>query len=109
MSLEKISLHSVVGIAVTILLFTGSAFVFSFAPDQIPLWYSVAIPEQQLERSVWIFIFPALSFILTAIHTLLLSHKKLFTPELAAMLWMFSYIPLFLLVVAFIHIATAVL
>lgn len=44
---------------------------FLFLPNQIPLWYSLAIPEQQLVPKFMVFLFPGGIWLITLIHLII--------------------------------------
>jgi hypothetical protein len=56
--------------AVVLLLVLGSLFA---VPPQVPLLYSLALPSQQLAAREWLFLFPALSILMSLGHSFLLT------------------------------------
>ncbi len=73
-------------------------------PPQIPLWYSLAIPEQQLVPKMFLILFPIFMLILTTTHTLIIG--KLRTMD-ATIIKIFSFgttLAIFLFFIALIHI-----
>ncbi len=68
LSLVRIAL----GINVFILLLV--AVVYPFFQPVVPLFYSLADPQQHLVHKVWLFLLPALSFIFNATHLLIIRY-----------------------------------
>lgn len=88
----------------TLLAFILSLVAYVFLPPQIPLWYSIAIPEQQLVPKIYLAFFPITMGGLTFTHTLII--KKLRTMD-ATIIKIFSFgttLTIFLFLVALIHI-----
>lgn len=77
---------------------------FTILPPQIPLWYSIAIPEQQLVPKISLALFPVGMFLVTVIHTLIIN--KLRTMD-ATIIKIFSFgttLVIFLFLVGLVHI-----
>lgn len=45
---------------------------FIILQPEIPLFYTLARPEQQLVPKIWVFIFPVFSILINVIHTILI-------------------------------------
>lgn len=90
-------------------IFVALAWVICIAtvtslPNEIPLWYSYAVPEQQLVPKLFIFIFPLIMLGTTVLHTTL-SKRMISIDE--PLMKIFSYsttLISFLFFVGLIHI-----
>lgn len=51
----------------------GAQFIL---PSQVPLWYSLAIPEQQLVPKFLLFVFPATMLIICLLHTTIINNLR---------------------------------
>ena len=58
---------------------------FRLQPE-IPLFYSLALPEQQLARKEWIFLFPLLSFAISTGHLFITHWCREYSPMLLKLL-----------------------
>ena len=65
-SVVKLPLQISVGI--TGLISIASTIFYFFVQSTIPLFYSLARPEQALVQKEWIFLYPALSLVITLTH-----------------------------------------
>lgn len=95
-----------VSIIVSILV---SIFLYSLAPPQIPIWYSLTIPEQQLERREAIFLFPLGITLICVLHAGLFTRKGAYDGALLRILIGFSLIPIFLFALGLIRLAVVIL
>lgn len=57
----------------TLILGGLSAVFFVLAQPLLPLFYSLALPQQQLVPKVWIFLLPSISLAISISHALILS------------------------------------
>lgn len=69
---------------------------FWYLQPQIPLFYSLAQPEQQLVPKIWIFLLPGFSLIINLNHLLLL---KILKPSQLFVSQLFSYSTLILQII----------
>jgi len=86
-----------------------SLFLYSLAPPQIPIWYSLTIPEQQLERREAIFLFPFGITVICLLHAGLFTRKGAYDGALLRILIGFSFIPIFLFILGLIRLAVVIL
>lgn len=69
---HDIKQYTLVSLAITLICSVISSVFFVFAQPLLPVFYSLALPEQQLVPKLWIFIIPAISLCVTLIHVLIL-------------------------------------
>lgn len=50
--------------------------LYFFLQPIIPIFYSLAQPNQQLQPKIWIFFYPAFSFVVFVIHALIVFRSK---------------------------------
>lgn len=75
-----------------------------FLPTQVPLWYSLAIPEHQLVPKLLLFVFPILMSTICFTHTAIINKLRSIDP---AVVKIFSYgttLVTFLFLVGLTHI-----
>lgn len=60
-------------VVLTLLLSALCSVYFVFAQPLLPIFYSLALPQQQLVPKVWLFMIPSISVGITLIHTSILS------------------------------------
>ncbi len=65
--------HVITSFMCTLILGGLSAVFFVLAQPMLPMFYSLALPQQQLVPKVWIFLLPLLSLIISLSHALILS------------------------------------
>lgn len=76
--MKKLSLSpgvkKMVGISLGITITMGAitSIYFTLSAPQLPLFYSLAIPSQQVVSKSWLFVLPGLSLVLTLTHTLIM-------------------------------------
>jgi hypothetical protein len=63
-------------VAVIGLISIISTLYYFFSQPIIPLFYSLARPDQALTSKEWIFLFPAIALLITLLHSILLSLFK---------------------------------
>lgn len=73
---------------ITLLALALAIIAFFLLLSQIPLWYSLAIPEQRLVPNFFLFFFPAIMLSITLIHTFII--KRLRSMD-ATIIKIFSY------------------
>ena len=81
-----------------------AAFGVVFLPNQIPLWYSLAVPEQQLVPKLYIGIFPLTMLGISLIHTLIIGKLRLMDETLIKIFSFGTTLVTFLFLVALGHI-----
>ena len=94
----------ILSFAITLLALLLTVVAFFILPPLVPLWYSLAIPEQRLVPKLFLFLFPIGMFLLTMIHMLII--KRLRSMD-ATIIKIFSYgttLVTSLFFVALIHI-----
>ncbi len=84
LQLPKVVQNAVgISIGITVIITICSALYFFFSQPQIPLFYSLTLPSQQLVPNYFIFIIPFLSlsntFVNTGIYLLLKKYDQLLT------------------------------
>jgi hypothetical protein len=93
------SLPLSISFIVAIILICLSLIVQPFLQPQIPLFYSLALPSQQLADKAWIFFFPIFSFLILMTHFLLILSLKKISLNLTKL---FSWLTLIMLIALFI-------
>lgn len=63
-------------VAFTGLISIISTLYYFFAQPVIPIFYSLARPDQALATKEWIFLFPGISLVITLLHSILISLFK---------------------------------
>lgn len=95
----------------TILFFTHSILAivgyFWTLPNEIPLWYSLVRPEDQLTPKAFVFLFPGLALFFLMLHHMLSSRLKAHETALQV-LWFGTSISLIFLTIAMIRILVLV-
>ncbi len=94
----------VVFIFVSVLTLAVSAVGFFFGPNQIPLWYSLPVSEQQLDQKAFLFVFPVAVIFIALLHVFFIRLTKKMDATFGRIILWSSLVPLAILVVALIHI-----
>ncbi len=63
-------------VAFTGLITIVSTIYYFFAQPEIPLFYSLARPDQAITSKEWIFLFPTIALFITLLHSILISLFK---------------------------------
>lgn len=63
-------------VAFTGLITIVSTLYYFFAQPEVPIFYSLARPEQALSPKEWVFLFPGISLVITLLHSILISLFK---------------------------------
>ncbi len=96
--------HTTVLLIWSTILITVSGFFFFFGPNRIPLWYSHALAKNQLAPKVFFLLFPIASVSIIGLTRVFLRHANSLTAQEKELVMFSSYLPLFLLFLASIHI-----
>lgn len=94
----------VVFIVFTVLALAVAALGFVVGPDQVPVWYSLPVSEQQIDQKVFLFVFPVSIIVIAILHTFFIRLTKPIDPTLSRIVLWASLIPLSILSIAMIHI-----
>lgn len=86
-----------------------SGLTYTLEQPEIPLWYSLAVPEQQLERKIGIFVFPLSLLLIVVFHRFLSMAVMKNDKHIASLIEWSLLIPVTLLLIAQIRIMAAVL
>ncbi len=71
-SKTRLSLPLKISMIITLVMLVETALFYSRLQPEIPLFYSLADPEQQLAHKPWIFILPAISLLINSLHLILI-------------------------------------
>lgn len=104
----KPTVHMAFLVGASIIAFVIAVAIYTVAPPQIPLWYSLAVPEQQLAPTLTIFLFPAGITVIALLHLAFASRMRVIDPVLYTLALYVAYIPIGILYIALIHILTAI-
>lgn len=63
----------IISFVIVAILIATSTFYFSISQPEIPLFYSLARPEQSLVSNKWIFLLPTIGLTIAGLHMFLLS------------------------------------
>ena len=96
-----------VGLVLTFLS-VGTA-LFLFGPPQIPLWYSLSLPEQQLEQKAAIFLFPITIGAFALLNVSFAKKAGGVEPTLQKLFLYATLIPFTILSIACVHVLVLVL
>ncbi len=77
---------------------------FFSLPQQVPLWYSLAIPEQQLVPKFFLLLFPGFMFTICVMHSLIINRFKQLDATIIKIFSFGTTLVTFLFLVGLIHI-----
>jgi hypothetical protein len=83
--------------------------LFLFGPPQIPVWYSLSLPEQQLEQKVAIFLFPITIAVFALLNVSFAKKAGTVEQSLQKLFLYSTIIPFTILSIACIHVLVLVL
>lgn len=63
-------------VIISLVMSAVAGVAYPFLQPVVPLFYSVSQPEQQLAHKLWIFLLPALAWLITFFHFILLKNLK---------------------------------
>lgn len=90
--------------AIVILL---SILIYFYLPPQIPLWHSLALPEQKLTNKEFIAVLPLSILIVTLLHTGILTLYTHIDPQTKKIVWSGTLLVLLIFCIAFIKVIVA--
>jgi len=91
--------------ALSALYFTAAVTIvsvtyFFIAQPELPIFYTLPLPNQALVSKSWIFLFPAISFLITLIQLIMIGVFKDLAPLILKLFaWMTSFMQVLLLMV----------
>ncbi len=91
-------------VAISLLITVAAVSYFIAAQPAVPMFYSLAQPNQQLATKPWLFLFPGIAFAINFIHLLLLSAMKDYEIILLRLFGFFTVVIQFLLLLALLRI-----
>jgi hypothetical protein len=99
-------LHSaeVVFLSFCVLALVIATLGFFFAPVTIPIWYSLPVPDQQLDSRAWLFLFPIAMMVIALLHRFFIKLTRPIDPRLSELIVWATCIPMSILLIALIHI-----
>jgi hypothetical protein len=86
---------------VAAILGIGSLFLL---PSEVPIWFSLAIPEQQLMPKVLILVFPVTMLVICLLHTLIIRRLRSMDETIIKIFSFGTTLTTLLLLVGLIHI-----
>lgn len=91
---KQIKRHMLVGLLLTAVISFCSIYLYSTSQPELPLFYSLALAEDQVVQNEWIFVLPVIAIILFLGHLILLNVLSKLDEE---MMKLFTWITIFLL------------
>lgn len=91
---KQIKRHMLVGLLLTAVISFCSIYLYSTSQPELPLFYSLALAEDQVVKNEWIFVLPVIAIILFLGHLILLNVLSKLDEE---MMKLFTWITIFLL------------
>lgn len=100
------SVKRMVGISLGITIVMGAitSIYFTLSAPQLPLFYSLAIPSQQVVSKSWLFVLPGLSLVITLVHTLILQFLSKYNRSVQGMFGWSGIVIQALLMIALLRI-----
>lgn len=84
---------------------TGAAYLL--LPPQIPLWLSLALPEQQLAPKFFIWLFPSSMYVVSFATSISVATYKEIDTNTKRIIWSGSILAIFVLYLAFVKLIVA--
>lgn len=100
---------SLIAVGLVLTFLSIGIALFLFGPPQIPLWYSLSLPEQQLEQKAAIFLFPIAIGIFALFNVAFAKKAGNVESSLQKLFLYASLIPFTILSIACIHVLVLVL
>lgn len=100
----RISIAQIIVLSAFIVSLVIAGFAFFFSPPEVPIWYSLSIPEQQLDQKTMLFLFPSSIAVMTIAHFFLNKKLRQIDAQLALIFSYATLIPISIILVAQLRI-----